>query len=62
MKEVSTVAVKEQVRDLSWQLLRTQDDERRHIARELRDSASQTLAVLGISLAQTRAKSRTHRP
>ena len=42
----------EQVRDLSWRLLRTQDDERRHIARELHDSAGQTLTVLGISIAQ----------
>ncbi len=42
----------EQVRDLSWRLLRTQDNERRHIARELHDSAGQTLTVLGMSLAQ----------
>lgn len=42
----------DQVRDLSWQLLRTQDEERRHIARELHDSAGQTLTVLGINLAQ----------
>jgi signal transduction histidine kinase len=33
-------------------LLRTQDEERRHIARELHDSAGQTLTVLGMSLAQ----------
>lgn len=42
----------EQLRALSWQLLRTQDEERRHIARELHDSAGQTLTVLGINLAQ----------
>ncbi len=42
----------EQVRDLSWRLLRIQDDERRHIARELHDSAGQTLTVLGMGLAQ----------
>jgi PAS domain S-box-containing protein len=42
----------EQVRDLSRQLLHTQDEERRHIARELHDSAGQTLTVLGMSLAQ----------
>jgi signal transduction histidine kinase len=33
-------------------LLKTQDEERRHIARELHDSAGQTLTVLGMSLAQ----------
>jgi signal transduction histidine kinase len=42
----------EQVRELSWRLLRTQDEERRHIARELHDSAGQTLTVLGMNLAQ----------
>lgn len=42
----------EQLRDLSQRLLRTQDEERRHIARELHDSAGQTLTVLGMSLAQ----------
>jgi PAS domain S-box-containing protein len=41
-----------QVRELSWRLLKTQDEERRHIARELHDSAGQTLTVLGMSLAQ----------
>ena len=40
----------EQLRELSWQLLQTQDEERRHIARELHDSAGQTLAVLGMNL------------
>jgi len=38
------------IRDLSTQLLRAQDDERRHVARELHDSAGQTLAVLAMSL------------
>jgi PAS domain S-box-containing protein len=42
----------EQVRELSWQLLRAQEEERRHIARELHDSAGQTLTVLGMNLAQ----------
>ena len=41
-----------QLRDLSVQLLRSQDVERRHIARELHDSAGQTLAALGMQLAR----------
>ena len=40
----------EDIRDLSAQLLRAQDEERRRIARELHDSAGQTLAVLGMNL------------
>jgi len=46
-----------QVTDLSRRLLQTQDEERRHIARELHDSAGQTLTVLGMSLAQLVQKS-----
>jgi PAS domain S-box-containing protein len=42
----------EQLRDLSRRLLQTQDEERRHIARELHDSAGQTLAALGMSLSR----------
>ena len=42
----------ERLRELSWQLLRAQDEERKHIARELHDSAGQTLTVLGMSLSQ----------
>lgn len=42
----------EQVRDLSLRMMRIQDEERRHIARDLHDSAGQTLTVLGINLAQ----------
>lgn len=40
------------LRDLSGRLLESQDDERRHIARELHDSAGQTLAALGMQLAR----------
>jgi len=40
------------LRDFSQRLMQAQDEERRRIARELHDSAGQTLTVLGISLAQ----------
>jgi PAS domain S-box-containing protein len=39
-----------ELRELSGLLLESQDVERRHIARELHDSAGQTLAALGMSL------------
>ena len=41
----------EQLRELSNRLLQTQDDERRHIARDLHDSAGQIIAALGMNLA-----------
>ena len=41
----------EQLRKLSSSLLRSQDDERRRIARELHDSAGQLIAALGLNLA-----------
>ncbi len=52
----------EQLRELSWRLLRAQDDERRHIARELHDSAGQTLTILGINLAQLVQKAGRNAP
>jgi signal transduction histidine kinase len=52
----------EQVRELSWRLLRAQDEERRHIARELHDSAGQTLTVLGMNLVQLVQKAGRHDP
>ncbi len=51
-----------QVTELSRRLLHTQDEERRHIARELHDSAGQTLTVLGMSLAQLVQKSARSSP
>ncbi len=42
----------EQLRELSNRLLQTQDYERRHIARELHDSAGQTLTVLGMNISK----------
>jgi len=43
-----------ELRDLSGRLMESQDVERRHIARELHDSAGQTLSVLGMHLARIR--------
>ena len=45
-----------ELRDLSGRLMESRDVERRHIARELHDSAGQTLAALGMSLAQLAEK------
>ena len=50
------------LRELSARLMRMQDEERRHIARELHDSAGQTLAVLAMSLARLSQEARQHAP
>ena len=50
------------LREFSQRLLQAQDEERRHIARELHDSAGQTLTVLGINLAQLVQKSASASP
>jgi PAS domain S-box-containing protein len=52
----------EQVRKLSWQVLRIQDEERRHIARELHDSAGQNLTVLGMNLTAIAQKAKKQAP
>ncbi len=51
-RNAEVVLQSEQLRDLSSRLLQAQDAERRHIARELHDSAGQTLAALGMILSQ----------
>src|ERR1700674_39810 len=50
-RNAEVVEQSEQLRDLSNRLLRSQDDERRRIARELHDSAGQIITALGMSLA-----------
>ena len=47
-RNLEVLAQSELVREFSQRLLQTQDAERRRIARELHDSAGQTLTVLGI--------------
>jgi PAS domain S-box-containing protein len=42
------------LRELTGRLLQAQDDERRHMARELHDHAGQTLAALGMNLSALR--------
>jgi signal transduction histidine kinase len=48
------------LQELSWQIMRARDEERRHVARELHDSAGQSLAVLAIELDQLLQKSVPH--
>jgi len=45
------------LQDMTQSLMRVQDEERRHIARELHDSAGQTLAALGIILGTAKQQS-----
>ena len=52
----------ERVQDLSNRLLRTQDEERRHIARELHDSAGQTLTVMGFHVTRLLEMSKKQEP
>jgi PAS domain S-box-containing protein len=50
----------EELRALSFQLQKTQDDERRHIARELHDSAGQLLAILALNVSQIARDAKLH--
>jgi PAS domain S-box-containing protein len=52
----------EQLRELSRRLLQSQDQERRHIARELHDSAGQIVTVLSMNLGQILQRARQSAP
>jgi PAS domain S-box-containing protein len=52
----------ERLRELSHHLMQIQDEERRHIARELHDSAGQTLTALGMNLARVVQHSKNASP
>jgi len=54
-RTVELDTVNRSLRDLSARLLQLQDDERRHIARELHDSVGQLLAGLSMNLSSVRA-------
>jgi signal transduction histidine kinase len=61
-RNLEVLAQSELVREFSQRLLQAQDAERRHIARELHDSAGQTLTVLGIQEASIAERLRTELP
>jgi PAS domain S-box-containing protein len=52
----------EMLRDLSIRLMETQDEERRHIAREMHDSAGQTISALTIGIARILKATRSAHP
>jgi len=52
LRTAEVIQQSEQLRELSQRMLQIQEDERRHVARELHDSAGQTLTALGMSLGQ----------
>jgi len=49
-RNLDVIRQAEQLRQLSWRMMQVQDEERRHMARELHDSAGQMLAVLAMNL------------
>ncbi|HUA01003.1 MAG TPA: PAS domain-containing protein, partial [Candidatus Aquilonibacter sp.] len=48
----------ERLRGLSYRLMQIQDEERRHIARELHDSAGQTLSALSMNISSVAQKAK----
>jgi PAS domain S-box-containing protein len=61
-RNVEVVRQSELLRELSRRLMQAQDDERRHVARELHDSAGQTLTALGMNLAHLAQQARNISP
>jgi PAS domain S-box-containing protein len=57
-RNAELVARTEQLVELSRRMIRVQDEERRRIARELHDSAGQTLTVLGMNISALAKKVR----
>lgn len=62
LRNADVMRQSEQLRELSWQMLRIQDEERRHIARELHDSAGQLLTVLAMNLSTLIRKAQEEAP
>ena len=62
LRNADVMRQSEQLRELSWQMLRIQDEERRHIARELHDSAGQLLTVLAMNLSTLIRKAQDEAP
>jgi signal transduction histidine kinase len=52
LRNIEAIEQTRRVQELSDRLLEAQDEERRHIARELHDSAGQTLTVMGIHVSR----------
>ena len=61
-RNTEVIRQSERLRDLSKRMMQMQDEERRHIARELHDSAGQTLTVLGMRLAELVQESQVNAP
>lgn len=62
LRTAEVIKQSEQLSELSQRMLQIQEDERRHVARELHDSAGQTLTALGMSLGHLTQLAREHDP
>lgn len=62
MKNEEVLKQSEELRELSVRLMAAQDEERRHLARELHDSAGQTITALGMNLARLAAQVKSSAP